>query len=94
MADTGNRVDRRAGGLLDFGNADGDIVSGLGGLLRQRFDLLRTTEKPLPASPARAASIVALRASRLVWAAISSISCTMVPIRSVAVDRLPTVSRA
>jgi hypothetical protein len=28
---------------------------------------LATTAKPLPASPARAASIVALSASRLVW---------------------------
>jgi hypothetical protein len=34
---------------------------------------LATTAKPRPASPARAASIVALSASRLVWLAISSI---------------------
>jgi len=30
-----------------------------------------TTAKPFPASPARAASIVALSASRLVWLAMS-----------------------
>ncbi|MNI78079.1 hypothetical protein D3C73_1344270 [compost metagenome] len=32
-----------------------------------------TTAKPLPCSPARAASIEALRESRLVWLAISEI---------------------
>ena len=32
-----------------------------------------TTAKPLPASPARAASTLALSASRLIWKAISSI---------------------
>ena len=36
-----------------------------------------TTAKPLPASPARAASTAALRASRLVWKAISSITPVM-----------------
>ena len=34
-----------------------------------------TTAKPRPASPARAASIVALSASRLVWLAIPLITC-------------------
>ena len=45
---------------------------------------LATTAKPLPASPARAASIVALRARRLVWAAMSLISSTTSPILSAA----------
>jgi hypothetical protein len=36
-----------------------------------------TTAKPRPCSPARAASTAALSASRLVWKATSSISCTM-----------------
>ena len=35
---------------------------------------MATTAKPRPASPARAASTPALRASRLVWNAISSIT--------------------
>ena len=35
-----------------------------------------TTAKPLPCSPARAASIVALSASRLVWPAMLEISST------------------
>jgi adenylosuccinate lyase len=35
---------------------------------------LATTAKPLPASPARAASTPALRASRFVWNAIASIT--------------------
>ncbi len=39
-----------------------------------------TTAKPLPASPARAASIVALSASRLVWPAMSLIRRTTSPI--------------
>ena len=40
-----------------------------------------TTEKPRPASPARAASIVALSASKFVWSAIALISFTTSPIR-------------
>ena len=36
-----------------------------------------TMEKPLPCSPALAASIAALRASRFVWSAIYSISVTI-----------------
>ena len=43
-----------------------------------------TTAKPLPASPARAASMVALSASRLVCAAILEISPTTEPMRSAA----------
>ena len=39
-----------------------------------------TTAKPLPASPARAASTPAFSASRLVWKAISSIIPMMLPI--------------
>ena len=41
---------------------------------------LATTAKPLPASPARAASIVALRASRFVCSAIDVITFTTLPI--------------
>ena len=41
---------------------------------------LATTAKPLPASPARAASIVALRARRLVCSAIDVITLTTAPI--------------
>ena len=43
---------------------------------------LATTAKPLPASPARAASIVAFSASRLVLPAISLIISTTAPIRA------------
>ena len=39
-----------------------------------------TTAKPAPAWPARAASMVALRASRLVWSAIDVMTCTTEPI--------------
>ena len=50
-----------------------------------------TTAKPLPASPARAASIVALSASRLVWLAMSLISLTTSPIFCAACARPCTV---
>jgi len=56
------------------------------------FTSCATTAKPLPASPARAASIVALSASRLVCAATDEISCTTSPIRVAAAVR--SVSRA
>ncbi len=39
-----------------------------------------TTANPLPASPALAASIAALRAKRLVWSAISLITVNISPI--------------
>ncbi len=48
------------------------------------FTSAATTAKPRPAAPARAASIVALSASRLVWAAIEEINPTTSPIRAVA----------
>jgi len=46
---------------------------------------LATTAKPLPASPARAASIVALRARRLVCSEISVIASVTLPISWAAV---------
>ena len=48
--------------------------------LARLFTSLATTAKPLPASRARAASIVALSASRLVWLAMSLIGPTTPPI--------------
>src|SRR5262249_35815008 len=51
-----------------------------------------TTAKPLPASPARAASMVALSASRLVWPAIALISLTTSPIFCAALASPLTVS--
>ena len=45
-----------------------------------------TTAKPRPASPARAASMVALSASRLVWPAMVLISSTTSPMRVAAFD--------
>ena len=52
---------------------------------------LATTAKPLPASPARAASIVALRASRLVCSAMPLISLMTVAISCEESPSLPTV---
>src|SRR5450631_1483794 len=51
-----------------------------------------TTAKPLPASPARAASMVALSARRLVWLAIAPIRRSTSPIFSAAEARLLTIS--
>ena len=45
-----------------------------------------TTAKPLPASPARAASIVAFSASRLVWLAMPLIRVTISPMLTTAPD--------
>ncbi len=45
------------------------------------FTSVATTAKPRPAAPARAASIVALSASRLVWSAIEEIRVTTSPTR-------------
>ena len=50
------------------------------------FTSLATTAKPRPASPARAASIVALSASRLVCSAIAVMSFTTSPMRPAACD--------
>jgi len=51
-----------------------------------------TTAKPRPASPARAASIVALSASRLVCAAMLLIRSLTSPISSTDAERLSTAS--
>ena len=48
-----------------------------------------TTAKPRPCSPARAASMAALRASRLVWSAMPRMVCMMVLISC---DCLPRAS--
>ena len=50
------------------------------------FTSLATTAKPLPASPARAASMVALSASRLVWREMASIEPITVSTFSSAAD--------
>ncbi|MPM93484.1 hypothetical protein SDC9_140621 [bioreactor metagenome] len=45
-----------------------------------------TTANPLPCSPALAASIAALRASKLVWSAIPVMNCIIFPILSELVE--------
>ena len=51
-----------------------------------------TTAKPRPASPARAASMVALSASRLVCSAMVLMSSTTAPMRAAAFDNSLTRS--
>ncbi|MEZ5261916.1 MAG: hypothetical protein R2755_09075 [Acidimicrobiales bacterium] len=53
---------------------------------------LATMAKPLPASPARAASMVALRASRLVCSAMEPMASAMAAISAVVVDNRPTAA--
>ena len=56
------------------------------------FTSVATTAKPRPATPARAASIVAFSASRLVWLAIAEIRSTTSPTRRAPVLRAWTRS--
>ena len=56
---------------------------------RALFTSEATTAKPRPASPARAASMVALSASRLVCSAIAVMSRTTSPMRLAACDSSP-----
>ena len=51
-----------------------------------------TTAKPLPASPARAASMVALSASRLVWSAMVEMLPAIWSISAIVAERRSTVS--
>ena len=65
------------------------------------FTSLATTANPRPASPARAASMVALRASRFVCSAIEVMTFTTLPISalelpraSIVFDAVPAISTA
>ena len=71
---------------LHAGDLRADLVGRLRGLGGELLDLGATTAKPRPASPARAASMVALSASRLVCSAIAVISFTTSPMRPAACD--------
>lgn len=72
-----------------------DFFGGLRGLLGQFFDLMMaTTAKPLPASPALAASMVAFNASKLVWDATPRIRSSTLPIICALVSRLSIVVEA
>ena len=68
-----------------------DLVGGLGGLGRRGpSPRWRPRRSRGPASPARAASMVALSASRLVWPAMLEISATTSPMRAAPSARAST----
>ena len=83
LLDGGDRILRRG---LHAGDLRADLLGRLGGLRGERLTSDATTAKPRPASPARAASMVALSASRLVCSAIAVISLTTSPMRPAACD--------
>ena len=92
-----DRFDRLLGRGLDLLDLGADVVGGWRGLLGQALTSVATTAKPRPASPARAASMVAFSASRLVWLAMLAIRPTTSPIfwrASASARTMPSVRRA
>lgn len=64
--DGADRFHRVLGVQLDGFNLPADILGGFRGFLGQFLHLIGHHRKPFPASPARAASIVAFKASKFV----------------------------
>jgi hypothetical protein len=71
---------------LHAGDPGADFLGRLGGLAASALTSWATTANPLPASPARAASMVAFSASRLVCSATELMSLTTSPMRCAADD--------
>ena len=82
-----DRADGFFGRGLDAGNLAGDLPGGLGGLPGKGLHLGGHDRESLAGLAARAASIVAFSASRLVWPAMPLISSTTSPIRAAAFDQ-------
>ena len=74
--------DRASGVLLHRLDHLADLLGRLHRAFGQPPDFVGHDREALPASPARAASIAALSASRLVWSAMPSITLTILPISS------------
>jgi hypothetical protein len=88
-----DRLNRSSRCLLDRYDVPGDLFGGLSSLCGKAYDLLgATTAKLRPASPARAASIVVLSASRLVCAAMLLMTSLTSPISSTDAERPLTAS--
>jgi len=80
LADLLDGLDRAGGVVLDRLDLAADILGRLAVCLASSLTSLATTANPLPASPARAASMVALRASRFVCWAIVVMTLMTLPI--------------
>jgi hypothetical protein len=91
-ADLLDRSYRLLGGALDTGDLLADLAGAFAVCSASAFTSEATTAKPRPASPARAASMVALSASRLVWPAMVLMSSTTSPMRAAAFDNSLTRS--
>ena len=74
-----DELDGLVGLALDAGDQLAGVGGRLGGALGELADLVGDDGEALPRSPARAASIAAFSASRLVWRAMSWIASTMPP---------------
>ena len=70
--------------VVVVGGVDGgDVVGSAGGRAGEVFDLPQaTTAKPVAAWSARAASMLALRAGRVVWEVTAVMSWTTSPVRA------------
>ena len=90
-ADLADRRDRVLRVALDRLDLAADVLGGLAVLRASSLTSLATTAKPLPASPARAASIVAFSASRLVCSAIEVMTLMTLPISAELAPSLATV---
>jgi hypothetical protein len=70
-------ADGATGTVLYLGHHLADFLGGQTGALGQFAHFVGDDGKAAPCSPARAASMAALRANRLVWSAISLMVLTM-----------------
>ncbi len=92
--DARNRVDGAGGGVLSICTRARISSTRPAVCTESALTSCATTAKPRPDSPARAASMVAFSASRLVWRAMVAMASTIAAISSEAVERPNMISLA